>query len=330
VSALYHLIAAHVWLAWLVLLAAFAALARSTDVFVASSVGISTRLRIPRLIIGLVLVSFATTAPELSVSVTSALRGKTDIALGNAMGSVICNTGLALALCAMVTGAAVPVIPHVLASAGAMLLGTGALCFLFVVRDATLGRPEGAVLLALFFLYIGLLYVQHKRGVFEDDVEVEAEGHAAHGPLWQLALLFVLGLGGIILSSSFIVTSSTAIARWLGVPEAVIAMTLVALGTSIPEVATSVTAARRGHGALAVGNILGANIMDICWVAGASAAAKPLSTDRRSLMFMFLWMLALILISVAMLRVHYRLSKRQGVVLVALYMAYLASLAAAW
>jgi len=325
VSEIHSIIASNIWLAWVVLVAAFALLAKSADMFVDSSVAISTKMHLPKLVIGIVLVSFATTAPELSVSLTSAVRGRTAISMGNAVGSVICNTGLALAMCAAVSASAIRVIPHVLRDAGGVFMGVAVLCFLFMVGDCELDRWEGAVLASVFCVYLAYIFIQHRRGVLKDDVEVETDEHAMHMPMWQLAMLFVLGLTGIIVASTFIVTSATTIARWFRIPDAIIAVTLVAFGTSIPEVATSITAARKRHGAIAIGNILGANIMNVCWVAGASGVVNPLVVSRKELMFMFPWMLGIMLTALLMMRANYRFSKRQGIVLAVLYAAYLAS-----
>ena len=181
------------------------------------------------------------------------------------------------------------------------------------------------MLVAAFFIYIAMLFRQHRRGVFnaEDEFE-EGEVHPEF-PLRRLAGLFALGLGGILLSSDLIVTSAVTIAHGLGVPDSIVALTLVAFGTSVPEVATCITAARKRHGALAIGNIIGANIMNICWVAGASAIVNPLVLTRREIYFMFPVMFVMTMASLFMLRAGWRLTRRQGFVLLTLYVLYLAA-----
>lgn len=311
--------------AWIVMIGGFVILARCADVFVESAVSLAEKFRIPKLVIGIVLVSFATTAPELSVSALSAFRGRPQIALGNAVGSVLCNTGLGLSLCALFSAAAVPVIPHVLKTAGAFFAVVAAAAFACTLFDYTLNAWEGGVLVAAFFIYIAMLFRQHRRGVFnaEDEFE-EGEVHPEF-PLRRLAGLFALGLGGILLSSDLIVTSAVTIAHGLGVPDSIVALTLVAFGTSVPEVATCITAARKRHGALAIGNIMGANIMNICWVAGASAIVNPLVLTRREIYFMFPVMFVMTMASLFMLRAGWRLTRRQGFVLLTLYVLYLAA-----
>lgn len=312
-------------IAWLVLAAAFVALSKGADVFVESSVAIAERMRIPKLVIGIVLVSLATTAPELSVSLFSAIQGKPEMALGNAIGSVICNCGLALALCGALSLKPIPVIPRVLRASGGFLLLTAVVAFLFVLPDRTMSRWEGAVLLLLFCGYMAYTYHQHKTGKFHEHIDLEPFEDDIDFNWPKLIVLFVVGLATIIVASRFVIIAAIAIARTFGIPEAVIALTIVALGTSIPEVATSISAARKGQGELSVGNILGANIMNICWVAGASSLANSLVLQRRELYFMFPSMFIILVATLFVLRTSHRLSRREGLLLCGLYVAYLAS-----
>jgi cation:H+ antiporter len=325
VSILYSLIETHVQAAWVALVLSFVVLAKCAGIFVDSAVTLANRFRIPRLVIGIVLVSLATTAPELSVSLMAALQGQPEMALGNAIGSVICNKGLGLSLCAVISVSAVPVIPHVLRTSGGFLLLVCILAFLFTAFDCALGPWQGAILVLLFAGYLVFLFRQHKTGRFHDDLDLESTESTLRMPVPRVALLFALSVAGILLSSKFVIASATSIARSFHIPESAIALTLVALGTSIPEVATCVAAARKNEGAIAVGNILGANIMNICWVAGASSLANALVLSRREVFFMFPAMLVIVVAALAMLRKGYRLTRRQGFVLLALYAAYLAS-----
>jgi len=326
-SIMHDLIQGSIVIAWIVLLAAFAVLVKTADVFVDGAIAIANKLRIPTLVIGIFMVSLATTVPELAVSLISALRGNPEMALGNAIGSVIADDGLALGLAGVVATAPILVIPHVLRTAGAFLIFIQGLCFIFVVSTGSLQRWEGAVLVALFFAYSIYLFVQHRMGRFKGALDLEAIEHAEAGSVPKMLAMFVLGITGIIISANFVITSATTVARSLGIPESMIALTLVALGTSIPEVATSVSAARKGQGALAVGNILGADIMNICWIAGASAIANELVLSRKDIFFMFPAMFLVVGTMLLMLRSGYRLTKKKGVVLLLLYLAYLASFA---
>lgn len=315
----------HVWAAWIVLLFFFAVLAKCADMFVESSIVMANKFRIPKLVIGIFLVSLATTAPELSVSLAAAVQKKPEMALGNAIGSVICDDGLALALCGIFSLSAIPVIPHVLKTSGRFLLAIEILAFLFLVGDLTLQRWEGLILVTLFVGYMIFLFRQHRQGRYRDKVEDVVENGRKDFSLRKIILLFIISLAGIVIASEFIITSASSIALSFGIPETVIAMTLVAIGTSIPEIATCITAARKNEGALAVGNILGADIMNICWVAGASAMANDLTISSKELYFMFPAMFIIVGAMLIMLHKDYRLTRTKGFVLLGLYLIYLTS-----
>jgi cation:H+ antiporter len=315
--------------AWSVLVIAFIILAKCADLFVESAVGLADQFKIPRLVIGIVMVSLATTAPEVSVSLLAALRGSPEMALGNAIGSVICDDGIALGAAGLFAAAPILILPQIFNTSAIFLLIVEVLAFLFILPDHRLGRIEGGILVAIMITYFVILYRQHKSGKLSDQKEGEelipGEDEARKKSPVVLFLLFVLGLVGIIGSSHFIVTSATSIARAIGIPEAVIALTLVALGTSIPEIATCIIAARKDEGALAVGNILGADIMNICWVAGLSAVANPLTLSKKEIAFMFPSMFVIVGAMLLMLRTGYRLTKLKGGVLLFLYAMYLTS-----
>lgn len=311
--------------AWLLIIAAFLVLFKCADAFVDTSVALAERFHIPRLVIGIVLVSLATTAPELSVSLTAALRGSPEMALGNAIGSVICDDGLALGLAGVVAAAPIAVMPPVLNGAAVFLILIQLFMFACVFFDATLQRPEGAVLVGLFAGYLLLLFWQHRRGVLTEEPVLAGHTASQEKTIAGLGLLFGLSLAGIIVASECIIMSAETIARSFHMSEAVIALTLVAFGTSIPEVATCVTAARKGEGSIAVGNILGADIMNICWVAGASSIANDLTLLKKDLYFMFPAMFVIVGAMLLMLRRGYRLTRAKGLVLLLLYGAYLAA-----
>ncbi|MBN1575527.1 MAG: calcium/sodium antiporter [Chitinispirillaceae bacterium] len=316
------LIQGNVLVAVAVLVVAFAILAKCADLFVDSAVGFASKLRIPQLVIGIVLVSFATTLPELSVSLMSAIEGKPEMALGNAIGSVICDDGLALALAGVFATAPILIVPRVMKTSGAFLLIVELVAFLFIVFDKTLNRWEGAVLVALYAVYTYNLYRLHKSGEFKESAALE-NVNAPDFAAGKLTVFFVLGLLGIVAASRFIIVSATTIAVCLHVPEAVIALTLVALGTSIPELATCIVAARKGHGGVAVGNIIGADILNICWVAGASAMANPLTLGDKEIYFMFPSMFLIVGAMLIFLRLDYRFTRTKGAFLFGMYLVYI-------
>lgn len=320
---IHSLIAENVWAAWVVLGLSFAVLAKCADIFVESAVSLAYKFNLPKLVVGIVLVAFATTAPELAVSAISAARGNAEIALGNAVGSVLCDTGLGLALCALFSVTAVALVPRVIKQAGTFLLIVAVLAFVFTALDGTLSRWEGGVLLAAFCVYMVILFRDHRRGVQHDENEWETiEAHPDFSTP-RLVVSFLVALAGILATSDLIVSSATTIAHALHVPDGIIALTLVAFGTSVPEIATCVTAARKKHAALAVGNILGADIMNICWVAGASSLINNLTLSRKEIFFMFPAMLIMAGTAQVLLRRRWRLVRWHGYVLLGLYVAYL-------
>lgn len=322
-NAIEHYIQTNLFAAWVVISVSFVLLFKCAEIFVESSVALANRFRIPKLVIGIVLVSLATTAPEFSVSFIAALRGNPEIALGNAVGSVICDDGLALALLGILSLSPIAIIPSVLKGAGIFLIAIQLIAFLFVVFDYTLNRWEGMVLIALFAGYMMFLFRQHKRGDFEDEISPDKIGKRKEVSAVRLFTFFILAIIGIIFSSNFIVTSATTIARCFHISESIIAMTLIAFGTSVPEIATCIVAARKGEGAIAVGNILGADIMNICWVAGASAIVNNLPLARKDILFMFPSMFIIVSAMLCILRMNYTLTPKKGVILLGLYAFYL-------
>lgn len=322
---MFHAIAG--WPLWgllLLLVLAFTVLARCADVFVDRGIGLARRLRLPAIVIGVVLVSLATTVPEVSVTLLSALAGHDHVAMGNAIGSVICNTGLALGVCAFLSPRPIHVLPTVLRLTGGFLLVAAALTLLMVLRDCRLTRGEGALLLVLMAVYLARVWRRRRPAVMP--VAEAAAGLPAPRSLVSLVAGFALALVGVVVASRFVLVSAIGAALRLGVPEAVIALSLVALGTSIPEVATSIVAARRGQGEIAVGNILGASVLNLTWVIGMAAMIRPLSISPRELLVMFPAMFLMVLLTLLLLKTHTVITRREGLVLIVAYLGFLAML----
>ncbi len=323
-----------------ILIVAFVVLAQSAEWFVDGAVGLAKALRIPKIVIGIVLVSLATTLPELAVSVTGAIRGHPEIALGNAVGSVICDDGLALPLAALFAAGPIAIAVRTLRTAGIFIIVID-LIAMGMAWDGTLSRPEGALLLGGFFVYLLLAYRTEKQGIREAGTQEEGffgnEGEAGgpegvfheggFSPL-GLGMRFVGGLAGVIVSGNLVVLAAGSLAKGLGVPEEIIALGLVAFGTSVPEVATCVVAARKGEGAIAVGNILGADILNICWVAAASAVVHPLVVEKKTVTFMFPTMIVIVLAMLIMMRMGHTMTRKKGAILLGLYLLYLLGLVA--
>lgn len=297
----------------------FAILAKCADWLVDGAIAIAQRLSVPPMLIGIVLVSMGTTAPELAVSVNAALQGNPEIALGNAVGSVIYDDTIALPLTVLLAPAALHINARVLRSSAIFLISIDVLAYIMAM-DGTLTRGEGGILVLGFFSYLYYLYWDRKKRGAQEDAEEDGEEEMGWG---KILLLFAGGLVGVLISSDLIVGAVPVIALELGVNKAIIGLTIVALGTSIPEIATCIIAARKRQGSLAVGNILGADILNICWIAGASAVANPMTVSPNIINFIFPSMLVVVLTMLGLMRLGHRLEKWKGWVLLALCPIYL-------
>ena len=313
---------------WAVLLVivSFAVLAKAADWLVDGAAGISVKLGVPKVVVGIVLVSLATTIPEFTVSVTSALSGLPEISLGNAIGSVIFDDGVPLALVGILATAPVLVSRKVVGTAAIALVSLDIMAFVMML-DGTLSRTDGTILLIGFFTYIGYIVwdrLKHPPVAGAPGPDEELSEHIAGKTLPVLFGLFFLGVVLVLIASRLLVDNAVVIARALHISEVVIGLTLVAAGTSIPEVATAVSATRKGHGALSVGNILGADILNISWIAGASAVANPLTVSMKVVYFMFPSMLAIVFTMLIGLLWKKSMTRGLGLVLMGLFAVYMA------
>ena len=250
-------------------------LIKGGDWFVDGSVELAHRLHVPELIIGATVVSIGTTLPEVLVSATGAIEGHGGIAYGNAIGSVICNTALISALTfairpCKVDGASFKVPVIFFFAAAALYAGTA-------YATGVFSRWIGLILVAVFGAYIFYtIYNGKKKGLIGGDTG-EADGNEKEVPLWQSVLKLVAGAACIAVGARLLVDNGTKIAESLGVPESVIALTFVALGTSLPELVTAITALAKGHSALSLGNIVGANLFNLVLVSGTATLIRPFS-----------------------------------------------------
>ncbi len=326
------------------------ALVKGADLLVDGASGLAFRLGIPKIIVGATVVSLGTTSPEAAVSVMAAWADKPGLALGNAVGSIIADTGLIFGLSCLIT--VLPADRFVLTRQGWVQFGAAALlallCYglwLDAPEQATLGLGVGLLLLGLLAAYLVISVRWSRRHPvgepfqLPDDVTevtmktgvVEQEARS-HTTAWTLALL-VVGLLVVLFSSRVLVCSMSEVAvRW-GVPEVVIAATLVAFGTSLPELATAMTSIRKGHPELLVGNVIGADILNVLFVIGASAVAAPLPIIEQGARHpaLFLWLhLPTMLVILVLFRLFIFSAVRKGVFsrmmgapLVLIYIAYL-------
>ncbi len=271
----------------LLLVVGFFMLVKGADWFVDSAAGIAAKLHVPELVIGLTLVAFGTSAPELSVSLTAALKtGSVGITLGNVIGSNIMNIVLILGLTALLCK--IPCHRNSLVLDLPYMIGTTVVFIVLGLLGSTISWVDGAIMVSLLLAYIAILVVmsiRQKTNLFaednEDDETKEKSAVAAwfsrmNERIWFLLIMTAVGLVLIIYGSDFVVKSATYIAAKCGVSDRIIGLTMIAFGTSLPELVTSITAARKGKTDIAIGNIIGSNIFNILCVAGVTACFVPL------------------------------------------------------
>lgn len=303
------------------LLAGFALLVLAGDLLVKGAVGIAERVGISPLIIGLTVVAFGTSAPELFVSLQAALAGKPDIAVGNIVGSNIVNVLLVIGLPALIA----PMVARLSGLRRNMTVMLGFTAVLVAMgQDAMIGRLEGTVLAAALFGYV-VWQVRAARATRPVDGDYHDEiGEAPHDRR-KLLLYIAGGLAGLPIAAQMAVTGASGMAEAFGIPQAVIGLTIVAIGTSLPELATTFMAAWRGSGAVAIGNVVGSNIFNIGFILGLTSLITPIAVDAR-IAGVDVWIMALAAIVLACLA-YFRIDagRATGAALLVGFAAYLLS-----
>lgn len=296
----------------LLLAVGFVMLVKGADAFVEGTAGIAEKFGIPQLVIGLTIVAMGTSAPEAAVSITAALKGNAAITIGNVVGSNILNVLVILGITSVIVSVAVArstvriEIPYMLVITLLLLvLGFSGNKIVFW---------EGVILWAAFLLYLGYLFYMAKKN---RQVEEETEKK----PLWKLLLYTVLGLVFVVWGSDVTVNSATAIAKAVGMSERFIGLTIVALGTSLPELFTSVSAALKGKADIAIGNIVGSNIFNILFVVGTTALITPVVFESGFVIDTLIAAGAGLLLWLCVCREH-KLKRMGGVMMLVGYAAY--------
>lgn len=300
-------------------------LIKGGDWFVDGSTGIARKFRLPELLIGATVVSIGTTLPEVMVSTTSALTGHSEIAYGNAIGSIICNTALIAAI--TITVKPGPVNKKTLRTPVMFFFASAVLYAGVAYFTGYFSRLVGAALLAIFIVYMVVTVMQMKHNPPEDE---DGEEEETEKPLGKNIGLLVIGAALIAVGANLLVDNGTLIAQALGVPESVIALTFVALGTSLPELVTAITSLLKGHGALSLGNVIGANLFNLVLVNGVSVTLAPFSVPQSSVIFgrnaslvlEIPVMFAVMLLMTVPALIRGKLSRIQGIALLILYGAF--------
>lgn len=252
----------------LLLVVGFVLLIKGADWFVDGSSGIATKFGIPQLVIGLTIVAMGTSAPEAAVSISAALKGSADITIGNIVGSNILNILIILGLSSVIVPIAVA--PSTIKIETPFMIAI-TVVMLLLGLDAEISLIDGIIFLVLFGIYLAYLFWMTKKDKNKDSDDEASKNMSVA----KAIIIAIIGLVMIVLGSNVTVDAATAIAKAVGLSERFIGLTIVALGTSLPELFTSVTAARKGNADIAIGNIVGSNIFNILFVVGLSALIVP-------------------------------------------------------
>lgn len=318
---------------FLVILGTLYTLSKGADILVDEAVTLSVRWGIPKVVIGATIVSLGTTLPEASVSVAAAVGGNPDIALGNAIGSVICDSSLIIGIASLIRP--LPVHRSSTDRQSWIQLASGALLIAVALpwshlgelfsTDGIIRQWIGFIFLALLAAYLFLSFRRARMGTL-DSIDLEEETKEQDSsPMFSVALKLIIGLALIIVSSKVLLPTVEVTAVRLGIPQSIIAATLIAFGTSLPELITAIQASRKGHGELAVGNVIGADILNILFVIGAAAAVTPAGLTVPSYFYWFhipSMFLILILFKVFLSVGRPVIGRLQGTILLVVYGAF--------
>lgn len=297
----------------LFLAAGFFLLVKGADWFVDGAAGIAEKFGIPHLVVGLTIVAMGTSAPEAAVSITSALKGNAGITIGNVVGSNILNVLIILGIASVIVPIAVAKstvkveIPYMLAMT-LLMLGLG-----YTGNEITIW--EGVILWAAFIIYLAYLFQMAKENKEGEEEESEAK------PVWKLILNVAAGIALIMLGSNVAVDAATEIARVMGLSERFIGLTIVALGTSLPELVTSVAAARKGEADIAIGNIVGSNIFNILFVVGTTALITPVIFELKFIIDTLIALASGVLLWICVFK-DQKLGRTGGLIMLVCYAAY--------
>ena len=303
-------------------------LIKGGDWFVDGATGIAKRFNLPDIVVGATVVSIGTTLPEVMVSTTGALAGSGAMAYGNAIGSIICNTALIAAI--SITCNPGPVNVKSMKTPAIFFFASAALYCLAAYLLGTFPRWMGFVMLAIFVCYMVLTVRNGMKN--PDEAEEEEEEETKERKLWQELLLLVIGAAVIAVGADLLVEHGQVIAIGLGVPETVVALLFVALGTSLPELVTTITSLKKGRASLGVGNVIGANVFNLVLVSGVAVSLAPFDVPcenllldtglNLSLVFDIPVMLGVMSLMIFPALITKKLGRWQGIVLLGIYAAF--------
>lgn len=317
------------WLYILLFIVGLVLLIKGGDWFVDGATGVAHRFHLPELLIGATIVSIGTTLPEVMVSATSAATGHGEIAYGNAIGSIICNTALVAAITIAIKPAKIErkslIVPVIFFGIAATFYS------LVAYLTGYFARWVGIVLLCIFIAYITIQILMIRKQPKEEVQElVEENEEKKDSSILKEIFLIVIGAALIAIGADLLVDNGSLIAKEIGVPESVIALTFVALGTSLPELVTAITSLVKGHGSLSLGNIIGANLFNLILVSGVATTISPFIVPASKMVFginsSLLIDIPIVFIVMGLMLIpaliRGKLSKWQGIVLLVIYLAF--------
>lgn len=301
----------------LLLVVGFIMLVKGADWFVEGASKVAEKFGIPQLVIGLTIVAIGTSLPEAAVSTSAALKGSAEITIGNVLGSNILNVLLILGITSVISPLAVQksTVKYELP----MVIGASVLLAALGLLDGTVGRMDGLILLAGMVFYLLYLLRMARKG--QASVSEEEEQGGKTESMFKLILLILIGGAMIVLGSDVTVDAATALARIFGMSERLIGLTIVAFGTSLPELVTSATAAVKGKADIAVGNIVGSNLFNILFVVGIAAVITPVVYQPAFLVDTIVCIATAVLLWLCVARKQ-KLQRHGGVILLACYAGY--------
>ena len=300
---------------FILLIVGFVLLIKGSDFFVDGSSNIASILKIPTLIVGLTIVAFGTSAPEAAVSITSSLSGNNALAVSNVIGSNLFNMMLIIGLCALLRELKIG--RDVLNKDLPFLVVITAILSGFIIIGWSISRVEGIILFLLIIGYVSYLVYSAKKTKEAQIVEKPKMG------LLRSIIYIVGGVAGIIIGADFVVDSASYIAIAFGMSETLVGLTIVAIGTSLPELVTSLTALKKEENQLIIGNVIGSNIFNILFVLGASSIISPITINPNMIVDIAL-MLGVTILFFIFGKTQDKYDKKEGFILVALFIAYMA------
>ena len=316
-----------IWANILLLLIGLAIIAKAADKFVDSAVAIAERTGVTKVIIGATIVSLGTTFPEFNVSVMAGIFDRPQTTMGDTIGSTICNIGLILGTCLLIRSVAVS--RKLYWQQGTIMLLAGIVIVLLSI-DGYLSRWDALILTAGLagYIYFSIRQARADRKNAKESIggveqTLETESAPVYG-MRRAVTWFIVGVVGVVIGATLVVQNAVVVAQWLGIPELVISVTVVALGTSLPEYVTALTATIKEHGEITVGNMIGANILDVFWVRGLGGVGfSLLPVERQTMVLDYPVMLTVMALLVIFGATGKQLTRWEGGVLLAIYGIYL-------